>query len=83
MKKGSFVISVSYAIPSKEFVTCEYTEHDMNWGKANVFIQQKPTEPHVYVEPVVEEEEEEEELITDAAKIQLAKMTVDELFGGG
>lgn len=80
MKKGSFVISVSNSIPSKEFVMCEYTEYDMNWGMANVFIQQKTTESHEYVEPV-EEKEEEEELITDESKIELAKSTVSGLFG--
>lgn len=57
MKKGAFVVSVSFAIPHKEFVMCEYSEHDMSYGKANVFIQQKATDPHEYVEPVAEDED--------------------------
>ena len=83
MKKGAFVISVSYAIPNQEFEMCEYTEHDMNWGLANVFIQQKTTDPHEYVEPVVDEEEEEEEEekeVTEEVKAELGR-TISGLFG--
>ena len=86
LKKGAFVVSVSYAIPSKEFELYEYTEQDMNWGKANLFIQQKITDSHEYVEPVeeedsdeVEEEEDVESLDEDAA--DLAKTAVNALGG--
>ena len=61
LKKGAFVVSVSYAIPHKEFEMCDYCEYEMNFGLANVFIQQKTTDPHDYVEPVEIEEEEDED----------------------
>jgi hypothetical protein len=78
MKKGAFVISVSYAIPSKEFDTLEYNEHEMNFGLANVFIQQKTTDSHDYVDPVVGVEVVD---LLDDAKAELANKALSNLFG--
>jgi hypothetical protein len=93
LKKGAFVVSVSYAIPHKEFEMCDYCEYEMNFGLANVFIQQKTTDPHDYVEPVEIEEEEdddeqrledeadEEEIELNEDEVELATKAINGLFG--
>lgn len=94
MKKGAFVVSVSYAINHKEFEMCEYCELELNFGMANVFIQQKTTDPHEYVEPIeVEEEEEdldngpnvEDEVVVpsdmDEEEVEIASKALSGMFG--
>lgn len=48
MKRGSFVITLSKKLPSKDFQICEYEMHDMSWGTATVYIQQKITDAREY-----------------------------------
>jgi len=93
MKKGAFVVSVSYAINHKEFEMCEYCEQELNFGMANVFIQQKTTDPHEYVEPIeIEEEEEdvdglnvEDEVVVpsdmDEEEVEMASRALSGMFG--
>lgn len=48
MRKGSFVITLTKRLPSKDFEICEYEMKEMSWGTATVYIQQKVTESRDY-----------------------------------
>lgn len=87
LRKGAFVISVSFAIPGKDFHLFEYSEQSMNWGPANVFIQQKITDSYEYIEEVVEEDEEEENDLSgqeveemDEEEVEMTKKVLSGLF---
>mmetsp|Transcript_25278 Transcript_25278/g.49284 ORF Transcript_25278/g.49284 Transcript_25278/m.49284 type:complete len:247 (-) Transcript_25278:255-995(-) len=45
MKKGSFFITFTKELPSKSWKVLEAERHNMSWGQATVYIQQKLTEP--------------------------------------
>jgi len=45
MKKGSFCITISRRLPSKDFVVLEHELQRMSWGEATVFIHQKINDP--------------------------------------
>lgn len=45
MKKGTFFISISRRLPSKDFVVLEHELQRMSWGEATVFIHQKTNDP--------------------------------------
>ncbi|KAJ1462725.1 hypothetical protein M885DRAFT_505771 [Pelagophyceae sp. CCMP2097] len=44
MRKGTFFITFTKRLPSPHFETCEAELHQMSWGGATVYIQQKMTE---------------------------------------
>lgn len=48
LRKGSFVITLTKRLPSRDFEICEYEMHEMSWGTATVYIQQKVTEARDY-----------------------------------
>ena len=48
LKLGTFVITLTKRLPSRDFEICEYEMHEMSWGTATVYIQQKITDARVY-----------------------------------
>jgi hypothetical protein len=48
LRRGSFVITLTKRLPSQDFEICEYEMHEMSWGTATVYIQQKITEARDY-----------------------------------
>lgn len=42
------MITLTKKLPSKDFQICEYEMHEMSWGTATVYIQQKVTEAREY-----------------------------------
>lgn len=44
MKKGSFFITLTKRLPSKDFAVLEFEMYKMSWGEATIFIMQKTTE---------------------------------------
>mmetsp|Transcript_14424 Transcript_14424/g.35148 ORF Transcript_14424/g.35148 Transcript_14424/m.35148 type:complete len:242 (-) Transcript_14424:454-1179(-) len=45
MKKGSFFITFTKELPSTSWKVLESERHNMSWGQATVYIQQKITDP--------------------------------------
>mmetsp|Transcript_31203 Transcript_31203/g.58083 ORF Transcript_31203/g.58083 Transcript_31203/m.58083 type:complete len:263 (+) Transcript_31203:87-875(+) len=48
MRKGTFVITTTQKLPSPDFEICEYEMHEMSWGTATIYIQQKTTDAREY-----------------------------------
>mmetsp|Transcript_19293 Transcript_19293/g.38544 ORF Transcript_19293/g.38544 Transcript_19293/m.38544 type:complete len:271 (-) Transcript_19293:16-828(-) len=45
LKKGTFFITLTKRLPSDHFEVLEHEVHQMSWGSATVYIQQKTTDP--------------------------------------
>ena len=50
LKKGAVFITFTKRLPSHHFEVLEHQMYQMSWGGATVYIQQKMTDPEVYVE---------------------------------
>jgi SAM-dependent methyltransferase len=57
MKKGSFFITFTKELPSNAWKVLESERHNMSWGQATVYIQQKITDP--IKESTIKSEEED------------------------
>lgn len=44
MRMGTFVVTLTKRLPSQDFQICDYEMHEMSWGTATVYIQQKISE---------------------------------------